>query len=430
MKCISLFFCGLLLTVFSFAQPASRQFVSTDINHFWTAYDKITSTRDSSLQHQYLKEYYLDNASGGLLRLITVKGYTSNDFIDAINKYPAFWASIRQNTLQTNTLHTEIEAGIQQLQNIYPELRESVIWFSIGALRSNGTIDGNHVLISAEMAVTDQAINTSELPEALQAYYGRYQPRATIALLCTHEYVHTQLDNLLCNTLYEGVAEFVSCFATGKPSTTPSFAFGRKNENLVKKTYAEELFLPERMYNWMWGQNRNKLKERDLGYYVGYRICEQYYKQAKDKQQAIKEMITLDYTNVEAVERFVDQSGFFSGSIKVMNAAYEKSRPTVTAIAPFKNGATNVKPGLTNITVRFSKRLNKYSTGIDFGPLGATNCPKILPDGRVWGADGKTWTFTADLKPNQRYQILISNNFRTEDGVRLKAFLIDFTTTN
>ena len=183
------------------------------------------------------------------------------------------------------------------------------------------------------------------------------------------------------------------------------------------------------MYNWMWGQNRNELKERDLGYYVGYRICESYYNRSKDKKKAIKEMIGLDYSDDKAVERFVDQSGFFSKSIKMIHADYEKRRPTVISITPFENGNKKVKPGRVTITVQFSKPLDKGRTGIDFGPLGESSCPKIMPE-RAWSEDGKSWTFTAELKPNQHYQILISNNFRLETGERLKPYLIDITTTD
>ena len=32
----------------------------------------------------------------------------------------------------------------------------------------------------------------------------------------------------------------------------------------------------------------------DLGYFIGAKICESYYNQASDKQQAIKDLLTLD----------------------------------------------------------------------------------------------------------------------------------------
>ena len=88
-----------------------------------------------------------------------------------------------------------------------------------------------------------------------------------------------------------------------------------------------------------------------------------------------------------------------------------------------------VKPGLTKIRIAFSKPLNGYNTGIDFGPLGEQAMPRISKE-RVWAKDATAWIFEADLQPNRHYQILISNNFRTKEGIRLKPYLIDIYTTH
>ena len=98
-------------------------------------------------------------------------------------------------------------------------------------------------------------------------------------------------------------------------------------------------------------------------------------------------------------------------------------------MVPFENGSQKVKSGLTKITILFSEPLVKYNTGLDFGPLGPEYFPTIKPE-RNFGEDGKSWTFEAVLKPNQHYQILIENNFRKENGVRLKPYLIDFKTAD
>jgi hypothetical protein len=128
------------------------------------------------------------------------------------------------------------------------------------------------------------------------------------------------------------------------------------------------------------------------------------------------------------VERIVNGAGLFPETLQKLSADYEKTRPVVTGIQQFKNGSKNVQPGLTRITVMFSQPLNKRNTGIDFGPLGEKYCPAISPQGRTWSDDGRSYTFEADLKPGQRYQILISDNFRMESGVRLKPYLIEITT--
>ncbi|HEY1039581.1 MAG TPA: hypothetical protein VGF30_09270, partial [Bacteroidia bacterium] len=79
-------------------------------------------------------------------------------------------------------------------------------------------------------------------------------------------------------------------------------------------------------------------------------------------------------------------------------------------------------------TITFSEALNGFNSGIDFGPMGESACPKVSPE-RVWSTDKKSWTFEADLKPGKTYQILIPNTFRKENGINLKPYLIEFKTS-
>ena len=421
------------LTAFSFAQKFNQTFVSTDIDNFWIAYDKIVLTKDSIKQHSLLKELYLNNGSEGLKRIMEVRNYTDKDFIDAINKYPKFWNSIRLNTLKAKSLYPKINSDIQKLKKAYPDLKPSTIYFTVGAFRTGGTTQGNKVLIGSEVSLANKSTIIDELPSWRQPFYQSQTPINEIALLCTHEYIHTQqkeiVHNLISMCLYEGVAEFISCKVTGKKSDAPAIEFGKANQKIIVEKFVSDLFIMTNNYSWLWGENRNDLKVRDLGYYIGYEICERYYNISKDKKKAIKELIELDYTNEKEVERIVDITKLLPKTLEELNNDYEKQRPTVIQITPFENGSQIVKSGLTKITIIFSEPLVKYNTGIDFGPLGQDCFPTIKPE-KFFGEDGKSWTFEADLKPNQHYQILIENNFRKENGVRLKPYLIDFKTVD
>lgn len=427
MKRILFFFPGLLAVLLLSGQ---QPFVATDIDNFWKAYDKITATTDSAQQYRYLKELYLDKQSPGLKSLREVRRYTDREFIDAINNYPRFWLSVRADITSAKSLYPEIRTAIAQLKKVYPSLRNATIYFAVGAFRTNGTIQQDRILIGSEMALAGNAVIIEELPAWRQPFYKEYNPRQNIALLCAHEYIHTQqkplVENLLSKCLYEGVAEFVSCLATGKPSNSPAIAFGKANHQRVTDQFVKDLFTMSNDYNWLWGENRNDLRVRDLGYYIGYTICERYYNLSADKRKAIAELIELDYTDEKQVERIVDTTGLLPASLQELYTRYEAQRPTVTGIFPFENGSRNVKPGLTKITISFSEPLNGYNTGIDYGPLGDNFIPVISRE-RTWSADHRSWTFEADLQPGKRYQVLISNNFRKEDGVRLKPYLIDIT---
>jgi hypothetical protein len=295
MKKVQLLLCLLLSVLKLSAQNNSFQFVNTDIPNFWKAYDLIQSTKDTNLHSTILQREYIDKGSDGLKSLMRVRNYTKSSFLQAMRQYPRFWNSIRKSSLSVNSKIPGIEKSLNSLRIIYPEAKPATVYFCMGAFRTNGTIEDNKILIGAEMALTDDNTDISELPENLQTYYKKYKPAETIDLLVTHEYIHTQqqlpLDNLLCNSLYEGVAEYLSCLATGKTSTTPSFGFASANQEKVKAKYVEDLFLPDRMYNWLWGTNNNELKERDLGYYIGYRIAEEYYRKSSNNKTAIHNLI-------------------------------------------------------------------------------------------------------------------------------------------
>ncbi|HLP95394.1 MAG TPA: hypothetical protein VK168_15220 [Saprospiraceae bacterium] len=422
---------GLSLGCLPLTSLAQQQrFADEDLTRFWIAYDSITATSDTLAQARLLDQLFLAPATAGLKSLIEVRRYTPEGYLQAIRNYPAFWKSIRHNSQHLESVKAEISKDIAQLKQLYPALKPATIYFLMGVFRTNGTIQEDRVLLGAEMALTDASANTHELPEHLQNYYRLYRPREQVGLLCTHEYIHIQQkqpqDNLLCYTLHEGIAEFISCHATGKPSSLPNFAFGLKEEARIKTRYVQELYLPGVLNNWMWGANTNELGERDLGYFVGYRIAEAYLANEKNKSKAIRELIELDYTNDKAVEKIVDGSRYFPQKISAIYREYEASRPRVINISPFKNKNKKVAPGLTRITVYFSQPLNGYNTGVDYGPLGETAFPTL--SNRTWSPDGSSWSFDADLKPGKTYQILLSNNFRLANGVRLKQFLIEFQT--
>jgi hypothetical protein len=50
---------------------------------------------------------------------------------------------------------------------------------------------------------------------------------------------------------------------------------------------------------------RPKARPADLGYYVGYKICEAYYQAARDKKQAVKDILEMKDFN-----EFLKDSGY------------------------------------------------------------------------------------------------------------------------
>lgn len=412
----------------------SKKIITADIANFWEAYDNITSTQDSVLQYKYLDSLYFKRGTAGLEGIRQARNYTPQDYIDAINNYPKFWNSIRENTLEADNVGAELESGIENLKALYPQLKPAKIYFTIGAFRTGGTIIDSLVLIGAEISMADNTTVTSEFPENLSHLETHFKtnPNQHLVFLNVHEYVHTQQNprvfNILSLAIYEGVAEFVTAKALDVSSPSPQIAFGKKNADRIRAVFETEMFYNNNLYKWLDGNAPNEFGMRDLGYYVGYQICENYYNQAENKEEAIRTMIELDYTNEDEVEDFIQKANYFSTSLDTLYQNFENKRPTVLGIQQFDNKSQDVNPAINEITITFSEPLNGHNTGVDLGSLGRDAFPKGTLHGRHWGEDNTSWTLPVALEPNKEYQIFISNNFRTEEDIPLRPYLIEFKT--
>lgn len=71
--------------------------------------------------------------------------------------------------------------------------------------------------------------------------------------------------------------------------------------------------------------------------------------------------------------------------------------------------------------------MDKGFSSFKLGPLGENNLLR-LKSFIGFSGDGKSVTFEIELKPNQRYQIILGDGFRTGNGIRLKPYLINFET--
>lgn len=431
MKKIICFILFLGLTHGLLAQKTKEVFVSTDIDNFWNAYDKITTTKDSVQQYRLLRELYLDKGTEGLKGIIEVRNYSEKEFIDWIIHNPKFWNSIRPNTLKVATLYPKINANIKKLKKAYPDLKPSTIYFTIGGFRTGGTTQGNKVLIGSELTLADKTTVIDELPSWRQSFYKTQNPLKELPLLCTHEYIHTQqkelVQNLLSMCLYEGVAEFISCQVTNTKSDAPAIEFGKANQKIIVDKFVTDLFVMTNNYNWLWGENMNELKVRDLGYYIGYEICERYYNLSKDKTKAIKELIELDYTNEKEVERIVNSTKLLPKTLEELYKEYENQRPKVVSIVPFENGNQKVKAGIIQISINFTEEMDTSQRGFDYGPLGENYIYKFKQL-IGWSNNNKTITIEVEIEPNKQYQALITNRFRSKNGFALTPYLIEFKT--
>jgi len=298
-----------ILPLFVLAQP---NVYTSDIDHFWEAYDSVRNTTDTALQLQLIQRLYIDRGTPGLHAFIEARDYTARRWCTKMNAYPKFWASIRPNTFEVKNRVGDLDAAVDRLRKIYPEMRESKMYFTVGCLNSGGTTQGNKVLIGTEIASADKNTDASELSDWLKNVF-RTQSMANLVALNVHEYVHTQQEqaqgaNLLAQVAKEGAADFIAELATGTPNKGPYMIYGREHEAELKEKFKAEMH-GVRTDDWLY--NGAKSQHPDLGYFMGYCICAAYYKQATDKKQAVKDIIELKVGDTAAVDAFLTRSGYY-----------------------------------------------------------------------------------------------------------------------
>lgn len=410
----------------------SRQVVTDDIPRFWQAFGQIRETDSRTKQAEILKRVYIDPGSAGLHAMMARRNYSVDDYLDAINHYPRFFASVRANTLNANQYAADIEAGLAKLRALYPEAKPATVTFTIGALMSGGTTLNDQVLIGAEIAMADQSAVTDELPEPLAGNLRRYfdtNPIQNLALLNVHEYVHTQQgafgSNLLAVSLQEGVAEFVSTKAMGRPSTSPALAYGAGHAKPVRERFAAEMFSPN-WDDWLYNDADNTFGIRDLGYYVGDAIARAYFEQHSDPAAAIRELIALDFQDAEAVRKLVDQSGYFPEPLSALAERYRAQQPRVLAVTGLNEASRQAAPALITITIQFSAPMNPRYRGFDVGPLGEANVLRVeAVEG--WSADHTELRLKVRVNAAQVQQLVLSSGSRAAGGPALEPYLIEYS---
>lgn len=297
-------------------QHGSAQVVTADIENFWIAHDAIRSEADPARKQRLIQSLYIDRGTPGLHALMQARGYTAEQYVAAIDAWPRYWASVRPLTHRAFAATTGLEADLATLKRLYPALRPASITYAIGVLRTGGTTLDDKVLIGAELALGDDTVDVSELPQPLQTRLRTFyasQPFHNNGQNNIHEYIHTQQieagDTLAQYALREGVAELVAERVTGKKPDLPLYVYGPVHEAELKRQ-----FQADRRGNdyrdWLYNSSANRFGVSDLGYYVGYRIASAYYAAQPDKAKAIATLIELRYDDVAAVDEVILRSGY------------------------------------------------------------------------------------------------------------------------
>ena len=298
--------------------------ITEDIDRFWEAYDAVRAETDEHRQQELVSELYLDRGSPGLHAMNRARSYRSSEYLYAMQNYTQYLDAVRANTLEASRYSRQISDALEKFRAIYPDARDVPVYFVIGAFRAGGTANDGKLLIGAELAMASSNTPTHEFGEKLAHLpaYIQSGPIDNLIDLNVHEYVHTQQRStggvdLLSQALFEGVAEYLSTAAIGRPSRQPAIAYGKENRAAVLAAFERDIAMSD-WGDWIWNDADNPFATRDLGYFVGYAIARSYVEAAPNKSAAISRLIELDYSSVCEVADVVDTAAVFDEDVARM----------------------------------------------------------------------------------------------------------------
>lgn len=289
------------------SDPDSAQIITSDIPRFWNAWDRMqtAATRDDSLRALF-EEYYL-GASPGLVGFIRLRVSSVYQLLDAIERHPRYYASIRASTLRVAEFEPRIRRAFQVLDSLYPDAVFPDTYVLIGRLSSGGTLTRDDLLIGAEMYGMTPEAPQDELTGWLATVL---KPVDAIPHIVAHELIHYQQrypdadpPTLLSQSVREGSADFLAELISGRHINAHVHEWANPRAGELWQEFRERMHGTSSS-EWLYGGNEDTDRPADLAYWMGYRIAAAYYGGAADKTEAI-----ADILNITDFDAFLDRSG-------------------------------------------------------------------------------------------------------------------------
>jgi Predicted Zn-dependent protease len=276
-----------------YSEPGNMQIITGDIDNFWKVFDKMDKPKADSI---IMKEYILKGSQG--LRTFFENRMNSRPtaILDMMRKKKKYLQDIRPVSLSLYKYRSGLTAAAKKLKELYPPAIFPPTYFTIGIFSAFGTSDGGAgQLIGAEFLCDTNHINTTELNGWERSVIT---DSSRVSGIVIHELMHIQqkyssIKTLLDKALNEGAADFVSQLVLNNNLNSRIHEYGNAHEAELWQRFSKEMDKDDVSY-WLYnGFDANRKVPADLGYYMGYKICERYYDNAVNKKQAIKDILEI-----------------------------------------------------------------------------------------------------------------------------------------
>ncbi|NJS13435.1 MAG: DUF2268 domain-containing protein [Sphingopyxis sp.] len=257
---------------------------SVDVERFFAAYDR----HGGSLDAETLQREYFDPATPGLSEFARLRRVSAESVARKLKADPALYVNARGCAAVIPRVRTRLEKALSELRRSYTDAKMAPLHIVVGHGRpvAVGNPTGAYIGLEALCAWTVPNPDVED----------------RFVHVIAHEYVHVQQPraaqseeqaSVLLAALMEGGAEFVAELISGSVAYEHFAAATKGKELAIESQFLHDIDAPAMGSKWVFNGFGTPEEPGDLGYWVGYRICKAYYLKAKDKRQALRDIIEL-----------------------------------------------------------------------------------------------------------------------------------------
>lgn len=282
--------------------PKAARLITSDIDNFWKAYQQAGSSNRSEV---FDREYFGKGSAG--LRAFKRLRIDDCSFAKTIAKHPRYYASIKASTLKVAKMKGRIQSSFRRLKALYDDAVFPDVYFLIGCMNSGGVSTDTGLLIGTEMYGRTALTPEDELSEWHRQVL---KPIEELPHIVAHELIHYEQKypkgekTLLAKAIEEGSADFIAELISGRHINARLHVYGNPKERELWEEFKREMH-GKNMSNWLYNGSKVKDRPADLGYYMGYKICEAFYRRAPNKRRAVREML-----EIKDFDQFLKASGY------------------------------------------------------------------------------------------------------------------------
>ena len=271
------------------SDPEEAKIVYDDVKNFAIAFKMLESNSDTI---EVLQKHYIDKGTPGLKIFIKKYGLTAPKLAAKIGKYPEDYAAVGEKMKWLQSVEPSIRKYFTKFKVFIPTAVYPPTYYLIGLRRGIGSGSTEGQLITIEKKAVD-TVDIGIEGHIIHELTHLNQLHA-IGSLDKYLAIYNDEKSLLAISIREGVAEFFAELVTGE-GKNEARSYLLKHEMEIWQRFENDMYGNDTK-DWVWSKPKYLDQPQDIGYVVGARIVEYFYKHSKDLEKAVDEILSItDY---------------------------------------------------------------------------------------------------------------------------------------